>query len=786
VPFLKELAVMTQPKLRSDLEIAQQEDGLIIKDPARNKFYRFTGPSALVLKALDGNLALDEIPAQLAREGNVRIASATVAQFVGRLGDMGLLEGTEPQVFPPPPRTADVLNLKLKAFDPRRLFDWLLPRTSFLFTWGFVCVSLVLLAAALYVSVTRGREIGGSVLQLVTPSGLPEFLVLALLIGAIHEVAHGLVCEHFGGRVREIGFLLMFFQPCLYCDVSASWMLPKRQRLLVMLAGNYSTFLIWASATLAWRILDPLTALSHLCVSFILITGLSLFANFNPLIKLDGYYILSDLLGMPNLRPRTLSYLKSRLESQAMRVTPRERFTYLAYGSGAVVFSLSLLGSVLWVVGGYLISHFQLAGLAVMATLVALPMAAKKKPDVLDLLATLARVTARKFRGLGWFLALAGAVTGLGMIPWQLKVTNSFRTLPARQLSVAAQIDGQIAEVYVEEGSRVRAGQPIAALANPDRLHDAAKTRAELDAARAHLAELRAGSRREEIERLQAVLSHKELELAQARDPETERARLQALIDQRSTELAYARQNLARSTQLFNDGLMPKITFEHDQQAAAVQQKLLEQARGELAVALEAKSRDAQLRQKELQEARSQLDLALAGARPEELQAAEADVRRLEADLSFAEDELRRATLYSPADGVVVTPYLKNRLGQFVRRGDLLCQVAVSSAQTRVEIPVPEKEAADVAIGDPVAVKLNSYLSRPALTGRVAFLAPEVDASSGASFVRVEVQLDGHEDLLKPGMTGAAKIYCGRRSVFQLATRRAMSWVRTEFWTWLP
>jgi multidrug efflux pump subunit AcrA (membrane-fusion protein) len=91
-----------------------------------------------------------------------------------------------------------------------------------------------------------------------------------------------------------------------------------------------------------------------------------------------------------------------------------------------------------------------------------------------------------------------------------------------------------------------------------------------------------------------------------------------------------------------------------------------------------------------------------------------------------------------------------------------------------------------VAVGYPVALKLNSYLGRPALTGRVAFLAPEVDATSGASFVRVECKIQNHADLLKPGMTGFAKIYCGRRSFFHLATRRAMSWVRTELWTWLP
>jgi len=777
---------MTQPKLRTDVETAEQAGALIVKDPVHNKFYRFTGTSALLLKTLDGNIGPDDVPGRLAQLANVRISPQVVNQFLQRLGEMELLEGSERPLETQHRHTDDILNIRLKAFNPRRIFDWLLPRTSFLFSPAFFCISVALMAAAVYVSITRGREIGGSVLQLITPSGLPEFLILALVIGAVHELAHGLACEHFGGPVREIGFLLMFFQPCFYCDVSASWMLPKRQRLIVMLAGNYSTFLLWTGATLAWRVLDPQTVLSHLCVSVLLICGLSLFANFNPLIKLDGYYILSDLLEMPNLRPRTLGYLRSRIEGSRMNVTPRERFTYLAYGAGAVLFSLSLLGSVLWIAGGYLISHFQLAGLAVVSALVVAPMASKKKPDVLDLVATTARVSWKKFRKPVRFLALLCGLVGFGMIPWELKVSNTFRTLPARELTVAAQIDGQVAAISVEEGTRVQAGQPIAALANPDKFADAAKTGAELDAARARLAVLRAGSRREEVERLGAAVSEKELELAHARDPETERARLQATIDQRNTELTYAQQNLARTTQLYKSGLVPKVTFEHDQETVAVRQRQLDEARGELAVLLQIKSRDAELRQKELQEARSQLDLAVAGPRPEEVQAAQAEVRRLEAELSFLNDELRRATVYSPADGVVVTPYLKNRVGQFVHRGEMLTKLAVSSTQTKLEIAVPEKEAADVAVGNPVAVKLNSYLGRPTLTGRVAFLAPEVDVSSGASFVRVEVQMERHADLLKPGMTGFAKIYCGKRNVFQLATRRAMSWVRTEFWTWLP
>lgn len=198
---------MTQPMLRKDLETVEQAGALIVKDPVANKFYRFTGASALVLRALDGETAPDAIPARLAREASVRISQESAAQFVHRLRDSGLLEGSAPADESRPGRAEDILNIRIKALDPRRIFDWLLPRASFLFTPAFVAISAILMLAAVYVSITRGQEIGGTVLQLVTPSGLPEFLLIALTIGVIHEFAHGLACEHFGARVREIGFL---------------------------------------------------------------------------------------------------------------------------------------------------------------------------------------------------------------------------------------------------------------------------------------------------------------------------------------------------------------------------------------------------------------------------------------------------------------------------------------------------------------------------------------------------------------------------------------------------
>jgi multidrug resistance efflux pump len=775
---------MAEPRLRDDLQIADQAEGIVVKDPSRNKFYRFAGASALVLKNLDGTMDPGEISATLRRRANVNVSPESVRAFLVRLQEAGLLEGSERPAEESSGR--EILHYRFQAIDPRRAFDWLLPRTLFLFTPRFVYLSLALILAAGYISLTHSREMGRSLADLLTPSRLLAAVFIALIVGAIHEFAHGLASEHFGAPVPEMGFLLMFFQPYLYCDVSGSWILPKRQRLLVMLAGNWSTILVWALATLAWRILEPGTILSDTCVTAVLLSGVAIFANLNPLIKLDGYYMLSDILAIPNLRARAFNYLRSRMEGRPVTATAGQGLTFALYGVSAAVFSLALLGSVLWFAGGYMLSHLHLAGIVAVAGLVAVPAAALKKPDVLAVFATLLRTVAKKLRRFSRLLVLVVALAGLGMMPWELKVGGPFRILAERELTVAPQVDGHIAVMHIEEGNRVRRGQPIAILANPDLVRNAAKTRAELDAARARLALLRAGSRPEEVERLRAELARKELELAQARDPETERNRLKSVAERRSAELSYAKDSLTRARQLFGFGLIPRSELEREEQKLAVQQKLLDEARGALGVLLEAKSRQAELRQKEVQEARSQLDLIVAGPRPQEIQAAEAEARRQAAELAFLEEELHRTTVLSPADGVIATPYLKNRVGQFIRRGETLCKIVASSAETSIEISVPEREAADVAVGYPAALKLNSYVGGPTLAGRVAFIAPEIQSASVGNSARVECRVADSAGALKPGMTGFVKIYCGRRNVFQLATRRAMTWVRTEFWTWLP
>src|SRR5262249_3404259 len=129
--------------------------------------------------------------------------------------------------------------------------------------------------------------------------------VAVVLATLAHEFAHGLTCKHFGGEVHEVGFLLIFGMPCFYCNVSDAWLFrAKSRRLWVTLAGGYCDLCSWALAVFLWRLTLPGTLPNHLAWVVLTVCGGRVLLNFNPLLKLDGYYLLSDWTEVPNLQQR--------------------------------------------------------------------------------------------------------------------------------------------------------------------------------------------------------------------------------------------------------------------------------------------------------------------------------------------------------------------------------------------------------------------------------------------------------------------------------------------------
>src|SRR5437899_10498383 len=202
----------------------------------------------------------------------------------------------------------------------------------------------------------------------------------------------------------------------------------------------------------------------------------------------------------------------------------------------------------------------------------------------------------------------------------------------------------------------------------------------------------------------------------------------------------------------------------------------------------------------ELAEAKSKLQVLLEGTRPEEIQASRAELAKLDAQQRYCKEQLELVNVLSPASGVVTTPtrQLAELAGQLIQKGDVIAKVHELKTVT-VETAISEKEIADVKLGQTVAVKLRAHPSQIFL-GKVTAIA--VTAYGAGSITKTSVEaipppsaqvskpilvtteIDNEEELLKPGMTGMAKIYCGERRMIDLVTRRLSRTFRVEFWSW--
>jgi putative peptide zinc metalloprotease protein len=132
------------------------------------------------------------------------------------------------------------------------------------------------------------------------------------IVKVIHEFGHGLSCKAFGGEVHEMGLLFLVFSPCLYCNVSDAWTLPNKwKRIIISWAGIHVELIIAAIATFVWWNTPSQPFINNMSLSLMVVCSVSTVVfNANPLMRYDGYYILADLLEIPNLRDRSNRFLQ--------------------------------------------------------------------------------------------------------------------------------------------------------------------------------------------------------------------------------------------------------------------------------------------------------------------------------------------------------------------------------------------------------------------------------------------------------------------------------------------
>ncbi len=294
----------------------------IIKDPVALGYYRLQSEQYHILKLLDGKRSLEDIRDAFQQQfPTMRPGLSDLRDLALDLHQKGLVyseRAGQAQTRIEQARDKrrknfwnairNVLYIKLPGWDPERLLSFLYPWVRWTFRPSVIGLGgLFVVAMWILVGVNFG-QIEHRIPTFQQFFSWPNLFWLWLTMGVakfIHELAHGLSCKHYGGECHEIGMALLVFSPCLYCDVSDSWVLANKwKRILIACAGMMIEVFLSALAALAWWHTQP-GLLHHLCLNVFFVTTITtVIFNANPLLRYDGYYILSDLLEIPNLRTK--------------------------------------------------------------------------------------------------------------------------------------------------------------------------------------------------------------------------------------------------------------------------------------------------------------------------------------------------------------------------------------------------------------------------------------------------------------------------------------------------
>lgn len=492
---------MPAVRMRADLVMVRRRYrgrvSWIVKNPLSLEYYRLHDEDHFLLTQLDGTRTLAEI----CREFNRRFAPRTLDEselhrylvmlhrnglvVSDMTGQAAVLErrGHDRRRQARSERFGNILALRFRGLDPGPLFEAVYPWTRWCFSSTAVC-------AALLLAITAAATVVGQFdrFQAALPSfheffaGENLFWLAATMAGVkvLHEFGHGLLCTHFGGRCHELGFMLLCFTPTMYCNVSDSWLLPgKWRRAAIGAAGLYVELILASLAVFIWRYSEPgfIHAVS-LNVIFVC-TVSTLLVNANPLMRYDGYYILSDLLEVTNLSGTASAMLRRTAgriclglpyESDAdEEASPLHRTLLAVYAVAAPIYRLFVFFGILWFLNkcfepyrldfiGHALGCAAAAGVIVRPAVSAYRLASN--PGRMS--------QVNKSRLTLTMSIVGGLLLAALVVPLPHRTFAPLEIRPRDAHSVYVEIPGTLVEVLVKPGDRVVAGQPLAHLTNID------------------------------------------------------------------------------------------------------------------------------------------------------------------------------------------------------------------------------------------------------------------------------------------------------------------------------
>ena len=481
--------------MRADLSAVQQSyqgrDYWVVKDPLTLKYFRFEEEEFRLLKMLDGETSPDQIKRRFDYDfAPQKITMQELYQFVGMLFRSSLLVSDSPNQGIELKKRSDkanaagwkqkltnILSIRFRGFDPDLMLTAVNRYTAWFFTWPTFIAMLMLGIGAVGLIFAQFDTFQAKLPSFQEFFEAKNWFWLAIVMAmtkVAHEFGHGLACKRFGGQCHEAGVMLLVLTPCLYMNVSDSWLLKSKwQRAFIAAAGMYVELIIASFAVFIWWFSQP-GMINQLALNVIFVSSVStLLFNANPLLRYDGYYILSDLLEIPNLRSKATTILKRFFGRHllGMQSSPdpflprRHQWLFAFYSVAAALYRWVITFSIFWFVYRVLEPYgFKVVGqmIAMMALygLVGMPVVSAWK-----FFSVPGRWGSVKQTRLAVsVMALALIIGAILMIPIPHHVYCSFRIQIQDATNIYVDVPGTLERVSAFANQRVTKGQTLAVL----------------------------------------------------------------------------------------------------------------------------------------------------------------------------------------------------------------------------------------------------------------------------------------------------------------------------------
>ncbi len=500
--------------LRDDLVFHLQEYGgaqcYLIEDELNSRFYRVGLAEYHLISLLDGRTTLAKAVAMSSAEkGKHAVGELEAVTICKWLIDSGLATTDASrrserlmETYEEKSRKKNLAKLnpvtpKFQLFNPDSLLSKANEVLGWLFSGPFIVVWFCVVLVGAYHLWMNWDSVGGAQDLVFAPENWLWLAITWIVLKLVHETAHGLVCKRFDGEVRHSGIVMIVMIPLPYVDVSSSWRFrSKWQRICVAGAGMYAEIFLAAMAAIVWCHVD-VGVVKQQAFNIMLAGSLTtLLFNANPLMRFDGYYMLTDWLEAPNLGTHGQQFLKWAGKRFYLGLDSKKPKWPEGRGGLIAGYALAaLIWKVLICVGLVIAAESLFFGAGLVLAIVAIGMWVvwplfKLFKFVFIGEQTQQRPSRIRFCMTSCILVLS-LLAAYQFVPWNARIKAPAIVDFATNTEIRMPVGGFLRELCVANDQSVVTGQLLARLENRDLLADVGKMKIEIQESQLRIRQLR-------------------------------------------------------------------------------------------------------------------------------------------------------------------------------------------------------------------------------------------------------------------------------------------------------